>query len=101
MTQELTPEEALDRLRTIVDEKIGMQPVLGWDELLTLVEQKMGEDFRARHDLGSVAEAAYEHLIMYERQHGVPIKDPWAARLRAKLSYAVDRGWLSWLSEVT
>lgn len=32
---------ALDRLRTIVDEQIAMQPVLGWDALLGLVEKEL------------------------------------------------------------
>ena len=36
----MTAKEALDRLRTIVDEAFGLQPVLGWDPLLDLVEQE-------------------------------------------------------------
>lgn len=36
-------DAVLDRLRTLVDEGISMQPVLGFDELLTLVERHMFE----------------------------------------------------------
>lgn len=37
----IAAREALDRLSTIVDEAIAMQPVLGWEELLTLVEKEL------------------------------------------------------------
>lgn len=41
-----TSYEPIDRLRDIVDECIGIQPVLGWDELLDLVEKKLHADHR-------------------------------------------------------
>lgn len=59
----MTNEEALDRLRTIVDECIGMQPVLGWDELLTLVETKLREDFRRSFNLAEALNDAYKATL--------------------------------------
>lgn len=89
MTQELTQEEALARLRTIVDEKIGMQPILGWEELLSLVEKKLHEDYRAIHDLSTVAERA--HRYVYEQ---APVEP-----LMHALGYAKGRGLLGWLKD--
>lgn len=59
----MTNEEALDRLRTIVDECIGMQPVLGWDELLTLVETKLREDFRRSFNLAEALNDLYRATL--------------------------------------
>jgi hypothetical protein len=39
-------DASLERLRDIVDEGIGMQPVLGAEELLDLVEKKLAENRR-------------------------------------------------------
>jgi len=39
-------DDALDRLRTIVDEAFGMHPVLGWEELLDVLEAQIGETKR-------------------------------------------------------
>ncbi len=62
MSTELTADEALDRLRTVVDEGIGMQPVLGWEDLLTLVERHMFTQRLEIQRLSGTIEATALHL---------------------------------------
>lgn len=59
---ELTADEALDRLRTIVDEGIGMQPVLGWEDLLTIVERHM---FTQRVELQTLRDQYDRHVARH------------------------------------
>lgn len=87
-------EEALDYLRTVVDEAIGLQPVLGWVDLISLVEKELHKRWRANHELASVAEAAY-HLL---DAHCIALQDsPQAGALYEKLRSVMNDGQLSWL----
>lgn len=82
----VSTEDLMDRLRTIIDEEFGMQPLEGAEETLTRLEKLLNERRRNGINRGAKVQAICDYVTGALRDR------PGSHELRTVLQLAVDAG---------